>query len=180
MAELHILGKDGTPRGRHLFATFADGATAGCAEEELAAEGIKFIHLYGAGDADGLKHSAAHSPLWRIERILKNIGGESHEAHRYAKHLEDGQVVVALAVRDRQSALEISHKLTLHGAYDVTYYTGWTIEHTSCVEDSLRGFPTYTTTNTEDLAGTQGKKVIAPFQIVRRLEGRPEPGSASR
>ena len=55
----------------------------------------------------------------------------------------------AMPIRDRQSAVGITQKLTQYGAYDVTYYTGWTIEHTSWVEDSARGLPTYTSSNVE-------------------------------
>jgi hypothetical protein len=171
MAELHIVGKDGTPRGRHLFAAFEDEAAARRAEQQLAAEGVEFIHLHGAVDADGLKHCTAHSPLWKLERFLKNIGGESHEAQRYAKHLEKGQVVVALPVHDRASAVEITYKLLQNGAYDVTYYAGWTIEHTSWEADSQRGLPTFTTSNTEVFAKPHPSLVDKMRSIVAAIHG---------
>ncbi len=129
------------------------------------------MHLCGPDCAEGLNHSAGHSPLWRIERLVKAIGGESHEAQRYAKHLDEGRVVVALPVHDRASAVEITYQLLQNAAYDVTYYAGWTIEHTSWEADSHRGLPTFTTSNTEIFATPHPSLVDKMRSIVAAIHG---------
>jgi hypothetical protein len=81
---------------------------------------------------------------------LKTIGGEKHEAERYARHIEEGRTVVALAVPSRDEAWSVTRTLVERGGYDVTYFSGWTIEHLSPQENIDHGLPTHTTTNVNE------------------------------
>ena len=59
------------------------------------------------------------------------------------------RLVAAAPVQDRAAASEVTAVLLTHGAYDITHFSAWAIEHTSWEEDAARGKPTFTTTNTE-------------------------------
>jgi hypothetical protein len=149
-AEDKVITKAGTPRQDHVYAVFASEDAAGRAARALATRGMDLALLRGQGSAQALKQTAAESTLLATaERFLKRIGGETHEAERYAEHLEKGSVVVAAPVQDRGAAWAVTEVLLAHGAYDITYFSALAIEHTSWEDDAARGRPTFTTTNTE-------------------------------
>ena len=149
-AEDKVIDKAGMPRQDHVYAVFAGEDSAGDAERALAARGVALTLLRGRGSAQALQQTADGSGLLATaERFLKRIGGETHEAERYAEHLEQGRVVAAAPVRDRDAAGEVTAVLLAHGAYDITHFSAVGIEHTSWQEDAAHGKPTFTTTNTE-------------------------------
>jgi hypothetical protein len=147
-AQDKVINKAGMPRQDHVYAVFASEDGAGRAARALAARGIDLTLLRGPESAQALQETADDSTLLATaERFLKHIGGETHEAERYAEHLEEGRVVAAAPVPDRASAGVVTEVLLAHGAYDITHFSAWAIEHTSWEEDSARGKPTFTTTN---------------------------------
>jgi len=149
-AEDNVIDKAGTPRQDHVYAVFASEDAAGRAERALAARGLELTRLRGQGSARALKEIAGESNLLATaERLLKRIGGETHEAERYAEHMAKGRVVAAAPVHGRDAAGGVTEVLLAHGAYDITHFSAWAIEHTSWEEDAARGKPTFTTTNTE-------------------------------
>jgi hypothetical protein len=149
-AEDKVIAKAGTPRQDHVYAVFASEDAAGRAARALAARGMEFTRLRGQGSARALKETAGdRNLLATAERFLKRIGGETHEAERYAAHMAQGRVVAAAPVHDRAAAGVVTEVLLAHGAYDITHFSAWAIEHTSWEEDAARGKPTFTTTNTE-------------------------------
>jgi hypothetical protein len=150
-AEDKVINTAGTPRQYHVYAVFASEDAAGGAARALATRGIELTCLRGEGSAQALQTTADDSSLLATAaRFLKRLGGETHEAQRYAEHMEKGRVVAAAPVRDREAAGEVTAVLLAHGAYDITHFGAWAIEHTSWEEDSARGKPTFTTTNTGD------------------------------
>lgn len=154
-AEDKVINKAGTPRQDHVYAVFADEDAAGRAERALAAQGGELTLLRGHGSAQALQGTAGDSSLLATAaRFLKRIGGETHEAERYAEHMEQGRVVAAAPVRDRDAAGEVTAVLLAHGAYDITHFSALAIEHTSWEKDAARGKPTFTTTNTESQGGS--------------------------
>jgi hypothetical protein len=150
-AEDKVINKAGTPRQDHVYAVFASEDAAGRAVRSLAADGIELTLLRGQGSAQALQEPAADSNLLATAaRFLKRLGGETHEAQRYAEHMKEGRVVAATPVPDRVAAGAVTAVLLAHGAFDITHFGAWAIEHTSWVEDAARGKPTFTTTNTGD------------------------------
>jgi hypothetical protein len=149
-ADDKVINKAGMPRQGHVYAVFASEDGAARAALALAAMEIELTLLRGRESAKALQETADNSTLLATaERFLKRIGGETHEAERYAEHLEKGRVVVAAPVPDRAAAGAVTEVLLAHGAYDITHFSAWAIEHTSFQEDSALGMPTFTTTNTE-------------------------------
>lgn len=149
MKEETAINQSGTPKEETVYAVFGDERAARGAEEALRAFGVEPAYLRGPDQAQMLKEPADEGVGSHIERWLKTLGGESHEAQRYGEHLDHGRVVLVVPAPDRDTAVALTDLLTSHGAFDVTYYSGWTIEHTSWQDDAARGLPTYTTTNTE-------------------------------
>src|SRR5450759_957183 len=149
-AEGTVINKAGMARQDHVYAVFASEDGAARATHAVAAQGIELTLLRGQESAQALQETAADSsPLATVERFLKRVGGETHEAERYAEHLEKGRVVAAAPVPDRASAGAVTEVLLAHGAYDITHFSAWAIEHTSWQEDAALGMPTFTTSNTE-------------------------------
>src|SRR5579871_2726052 len=149
MNEDTAINPSGTPKEETVYAVFADERAASGAEEALRAFGVEPAFLRGPEQSRALKAPTDEGVGSHIERWLKTLGGESHEAQRYGEHLEQGRLVLVVPAADRDTAVALTDLLTSHGAFDVTYYSGWTIEHTSWQEDTARGLPTHTTTNIE-------------------------------
>jgi hypothetical protein len=150
-AEDKVINTAGTPRQDHVYAVFANEVGAETAARALAEQGVELTLLRGQESAQALLVTANDSTLLATAaRFLKRLGGETHEAERYAEHLEKGRVVAAAPVRDRDAAGVVTAVLLAHGAYDITHFGAWAIEHTSWEEDASRGKPTFTTTNTGD------------------------------
>jgi hypothetical protein len=150
-AENKVINTAGTPRQDHVYAVFASEDAVEGAARVLAAQGVELTLLRGQESAQALRVTATDSTLLATAvRFLKRLGGETHEAERYAEHLEKGRVVAAVPVRDRDAAGAVTAVLLAHGAYDITHFGAWAIEHTSWEEDAARGKPTFTTTNMGD------------------------------
>jgi hypothetical protein len=150
-AEDKVINRAGTPRQDHVFAVFASEDAAGRAARALAAGGFELTLLRGQGSAEALRETAGDSNLLAMAaRFLQRMGGATHEAERYAEHMEKGRVVAAAAVHDRDVAGAVTAVLLAHGAYDITHFSAWAIEHTSWQENATRGKLTFTTTNMGD------------------------------
>jgi hypothetical protein len=151
MAKQDITDAAGTPKTGHVYAVFDGQREAQQAEQALAQRGMQPKTLERQDAAHTLQAPREEAGIvGKLERLVKGIGGESNEAKRYATYLEQGRVVVAVPVADRDTALRIARTLTEHGAYDVTYFSGWSIEYMSTESDAKRGLPTHATTNVDE------------------------------
>lgn len=134
----------GTPQEQYLYAVFNTTREAQQAEQSLAALHVPAQRLQGAAASRDRRNEADESGvLPKFERFIKGIGGEDLEAQRYAIHLEHGRVVLAMPCPDQSMADTLTRSLVQHGAYDVTYFSHWTIQHMSPTENAERGMPTY-------------------------------------
>ena len=86
--------------------------------------------------------------LGKLERLAKRIGGESHDAERYAGYLMQGKAVLVLHAGDRETALRLADLLVSQGGYDVTYFRGWGTEYMSSDANQAHGVSSHTSTNT--------------------------------
>jgi hypothetical protein len=139
------INKAGTPQHDHVYAVFDHMEQAHHAIQALSTQGIQAHHLNG-GDAAHLLREAV-DPLGKAERLVKRIGGETHEAERYAWHLEQGRIVLAVRVEHKEAADAATQTLKQHGAYDVTYFRGWAIQYMSPLENTQHGLPTHSLGN---------------------------------
>jgi hypothetical protein len=57
------------------------------------------------------------------------VSEETHEAQRYARHLQRGKIVLAMPAENRAVAELLTRGLTRHGGYDVTFFDNLTYEH---------------------------------------------------
>ncbi len=142
--ENHI-DQAGTPRPQTLYAVFDGEQEAAQGEQALAALGVTAQRLQGAGAAEALKspHEEAHGLTGAVTRMFKSVGGESLEGERYAMHADQGRVVLAMPCPDQPTAERLTKALVHHGAWDITYFGGWTIQHMSPGENAAHGMPTY-------------------------------------
>ena len=146
-----MIGDAGVPREEQLFAVFDDESEAHAAEEALSLLGVEVQRLRPAIEGRALAgEDAPQGLLGKLERLAKRIGGESHEAERYASHLASGRTVLALHASDRDMAMRFADLLVSHGGYDVTYYHGWGTEYMSTEANHAHGLPSHTNTNVEE------------------------------
>ena len=134
----------GTPQHDHVYAVCDHEGQARQAMQALTTQGIQVHHL--SADAAHLLLEPTH-PLGKAERLVKKIGGETHEAERYARHLEEGRIVLAVRVEHKEAADAATQTLKQHGAYDVTYFRGWAIQYMSPLENTQHGIPTHSLGN---------------------------------
>jgi len=62
-----------------------------------------------------------------IERVLLRFGDETSGRHHYNAHLSQGCTVLVIPVPDHASARRIADVLLQYGAYDVAYFSRWTV-----------------------------------------------------
>lgn len=151
MAQQDVVDTGGTPRTGSLYAVFDNPDQAYQAEQALAALGMQVRVLAEDTEASVFAQPEKSSGLvGKLARSVKVMGGEKHEAERYARHIEEGRTVVTLQAGDREAARGMARTLLDHGAYDVTYFSNWTIEYLSPQENIDRGLPTHSTTNVDE------------------------------
>jgi SAM-dependent methyltransferase len=139
-----------TPHYNHLYAVFDATHEAEQACSALVAAGFAPRRLQPHASADAFKDpGSSSSPAARLERWVKRLGGETHDAERYADHLEHGRAVLAVAAPDRAAALRIADVITRHGGYDVTYYAPLAKEYMSPEANAAHGLPTFATTTAD-------------------------------
>lgn len=146
MTEKQPIDTAGTPRPGYLYAVFDNPAEADRAEQEIARMGLQPRQLQGDAAARVLRQETAHTKGLgaTITRFVKSAsGGEDTEAQRYAIHLEHGRIVLTVPCPDQSTADRLTKAVVEHGAYDVTFFGPWTIEHMSPGENAQRGMPTY-------------------------------------
>ena len=150
MAGHDVVNEAGTPRRNHVFAVFDHASMALQAEKALEEKGIRSQRLQGTEDADALQSPDQSAGIVRkLERIVKFVGGESNEAKRYASHLEQGRIVLAIPAPDRDAALQARDVLIRYDAYDLTYFRDWAIEYLAPEANTRRGLPDHSETNTD-------------------------------
>lgn len=151
MAKQSVIGDAGVPREEQLFAVFDDEMGAHAVEAALRGQGVEVQRLRPGIEGRALAgEDAPQGVLGKLERLAKRIGGESHEAERYAGHLDAGSVVLVMHASDRETAVRLADLLVSHGGYDVTYYHGWGTEYMSNDANQAHGVPSHTTTNVEE------------------------------
>ncbi len=150
----------GTPRAHTLYAVFdtQDGAReAERALKDTHKQNESGTHvLRGEKEAQRLRQEnqtgRGGNLLTKLERAVKRLGGETRLAERYAAHLELGRTVLVVDV-DHEDIDGLVDSLTSHGAYDVVYFSGGSIEHLSPAENAARGIPTEDMASSEELKG---------------------------
>jgi len=122
--------RGGAPRHR-LFATFEDPSSAEEALEALRFEGYgedKVVWVF-AGDegAERVGTMARAQGLWgRGRRVLQRAMSSDFTYLRTLDvALRDGQVVVAVWVRNERAADEVGRLLRLHDGRSLAYFTHW-------------------------------------------------------
>jgi len=115
------------------------------AEQALSALGVptqRLGHSPASGDLSESKKDA-EGFVGKFTNWIKGYGGEDMEAKRYSVHIDAGRVVIAVPAESQDNAQDITRVLTQHGAYDVTYFSDWTIVHESPAANARHGMPTY-------------------------------------
>ncbi len=140
-----IVDAGGTPERRNVYAVFDTQEQAREAEQALAGMGVRaerLDHSASAGDLSADKGDAP-SLIGKVTNFFKGYGGEDLEAKRYAAHVDNGRVVIAVPADSQDNAQDLTRLLTRYGAFDVTYFSDWTIVHESPAENAQHGMPTY-------------------------------------
>ncbi len=152
MASEHPIDAAGTPQKQQIYAVFDSDANAQAAEQDLRGMGITAQRLQGSGVAQELtgSHEAEGGLTSKFTRFFRGLGGEDHEAERYANHMEHGRVILAVPASDQVTAERITPVLTQHGAFDVTFFGSWTMQHLSPGENAEHGMPTYESSTRPD------------------------------
>ena len=120
MAHTAAIDGAGTPRAHHVFAVVDDEAAYRRAERGLRRLGMHPEALQPC-DAPELERPARRAGLWgKVARFCKRLGGESHLATIYARHLRDGHVVLTVPARLPDMAREAAGVITACGGYEVT------------------------------------------------------------
>lgn len=136
-----VVDESGTPQQHTLYAVFDDEEHAQQAERALQELGAR-PHTLGGADAQALREPPDSSGiLGTVRRLVKGFGGESAEAKRYATHLDHGRIVLAVPVADRSAADRLTKLLVQQGGYDITYFSGTTVEEMSPAENARHGVP---------------------------------------
>ena len=150
-AKSHI-DQAGTPRTQTLYAVFDSEREAAHAEQALAGMSVTAQRLQGSAAAEALKQpeAEAHGLAGAVTRMFKSVGGESLEGERYAMHVDQGRVVLTMPCADQTTAEQLTEALVPHGAWDITYFGGWTIQHMSPGENAAHGMPTYEASTTPE------------------------------
>ncbi len=110
----------GTLEDEHIYAAFEDEAQAQRAEVALARAGVVARRLDGH-DAVSCLRGESGGALAAVSRSLKGSMGETQLAERYAHHMEQGRVVLAIPCGDRAQANRVLSVLDGLGARDVSY-----------------------------------------------------------
>jgi hypothetical protein len=139
------------PKYDHVYAVFDSRGEAEQAEHALTVAGFAPLHLqpYAAADVFKEPTSSAH-PLAKLERFTKRLGGETHDAERYAQHLDHGRTLLSVEAKNRDAAVRIAGLVEQHGGYDVTYFAPLATEYMSPQANARHGLNTYATTNVDD------------------------------
>jgi len=140
-----IVDAGGTPERRNVYAVFDTEEEARQAQGALAATGLqteRLGHSSAAGDLSDSKGDA-RGAMAKFTNWIKGYGGEDMEAKRYAAHVDAGRVVIAVPADSQDNAQDLTRILTGYGAFDVTYFSDWTIVHESPAENAEHGMPTY-------------------------------------
>ncbi len=140
-----IVDAGGTPERRNVYAVFDTEEQVRQAEHALAAAGIQTQRLgHSSGDGDLSRSKGdADGALAKFTNWIKGYGGEDMEAKRYAAHIDAGRVVIAVPADSQENAQDLTRILAGYGAFDVTYFSDWTIVHESPAENAAHGMPTY-------------------------------------
>jgi precorrin-6B methylase 2 len=150
MARTAAIDGAGTPRRHHIFAVVDDAAAVQHVERGLRRFGMQPEVLLPC-DAPALEHPAQRAGLWgKVARCCKGLGGESHLATIYARHLRDGHLVLAVPARIPGLAQEAAQVIMACGGYDVTFFRGWWIEYLSPTENLAHKVPTHSTTSSDE------------------------------
>jgi hypothetical protein len=148
MSDKQSIDAAGTPRPGYIFAIFDSQDGASDAKNVLAGMGV-VAEAFEPADAEMLKRTSDDAGVVAsLRRFLKNMGGESNMATRYADHLARGRRLLAVPVADNAAAEQLTKVLTGHGGYDVTYFRDWSIQYMSPSENIERNEPTHSSTNT--------------------------------
>lgn len=150
MAEQDAVDRAGTPAEKHLYVVLDGEQRAAEAEGAMASEGVAAVRMADERHRQALSEPVEGGVLGTVGRLLKRIGGESNEAERYAGYLDQGKIVLAVPAADRETAVRLSDLLAGHDAYDMTYFSGWSIEYFHPEANERRGIPTHAITNTGD------------------------------
>ena len=146
MQENHeVVDAGGTPERRNIYAVFDHEEQAREAERALSTLGVptqRLGHSPASGDLSESKKDA-EGFVGKFTNWIKGYGGEDMEAKRYSVHIDAGRVVIAVPAESQDNAQDITRVLTQHGAYDVTYFSDWTIVHESPAANARHGMPTY-------------------------------------
>ena len=147
MAEQESVDRAGTPQIDHLYAVFDREDQANEAEKALSSQGVTTERLHTQQHARALQEP--ESKIGKVMRaVTKGFGGEGNEAERYARHVQEGRIVLTVAAPNKDAADAVTQTLTQHGAYDVTYFRPLGIEYMSASENQEHGLPTHSAGNT--------------------------------
>ena len=108
----------GTAPRNALYAVFDTHEDTVRAQDALAAGGIK-AECREAASTRGVG-------AW-LERMVMRFGDEAIGRHHYNAHLSQGCTVLVIPVPDHASARRIADVLLQYGAYDVAYFSRWTV-----------------------------------------------------
>ncbi len=151
MSDKDVIDSAGTPVKQNLYAVFNSEGEALKAQGALSAQGITAQRLAGSSDAHDLAQKPKEDSLiGKATRFVKGLGGEDLEAKRYSVHVDNGHVVLVVPSKDQDTAHELTTTLEQYGAYDVTFFSDWTIEHTSPEANAARGIPTFESSTNAD------------------------------
>ncbi len=146
MAHMASIDGAGTPRRHHVFAVVDDAAACRRAEGGLRRIGLQPEVLLPC-EAPALEHPARRAGLYgRLARFCKRLGGESHLATIYARHLRHEHIVLAVPIPALLDAQAAARVITACGGYEVTFFRGWWIEYLSPTENLAHDVPTHSTT----------------------------------
>ncbi len=155
MADQAPVDAAGTPDKQQLYAVFDSEQEADRAEQALSAQGSEWRRLQGQEAAHDLNQHDEDTVTGKIGRFIKGFGGEDLEAKRYSVHTQNGQVVLTVPCQDQETAQALTRLLTPFGAYDVTYFSNWTMEHMSPAANAAHGMPTYESATEPDELNTR-------------------------
>lgn len=146
----------GTPSEDHLFAVFATPQQADEAAEDLAELGVPVHRFEGPQAAQALMgpDTGVGEPMAMLRRVLRGMSEQTHEAERYAQHLDHGDVVLSLPAENHAVAVLLSRILTRHGGFDITFFDNLTYEHFGPPSPPSSG--TATGANPSEQQGTVG------------------------
>lgn len=165
MSNKDVIDSGGTPVKQNLYAVFNSEDEAMKAEQALAAKGVTAQRLAGSSDAHDLARKPQEdSLLGKATRFVKGFGGEDLEAKRYSVHTDNGRIVLVVPCEDQDTAHDLTKLLEGYGAYDATFFSDWTIEHTSPEANADRGIPTFeSSTNADEY--DRGELQTRPSQV---------------